>query len=62
MGEALELLTRQEAAELLRVNVKTVDRLRAAGRMRVVKLGKRVLIDRAELERLVKEGSDATAV
>lgn len=61
MGDALELLTRQEAAELLRVNVKTVDRLRAAGRMRVVKLGKRVLIDRAELERLVREGSDATA-
>lgn len=62
MGKTLDLLTRQEAAQALRVSVRTLDRLQAAGRVRVVKLGKRVLFERAELARLVEGGGDATAV
>lgn len=57
----LELLTRKEAAALLRISVRSLERLAAAGKLKRTKIGSKVLIQRTEIERLVVEGSDATA-
>jgi len=61
MSKTLDLLTRKEAAQLLRITVRSLERLTAAGKLRRVKIGGKVLIERSELERLVREGSNAAA-
>jgi excisionase family DNA binding protein len=53
MKEQMELLTRKEAAKLLRVSVRSLDRLRRKGRVRGVLIGHRRAYPRAELERFV---------
>jgi excisionase family DNA binding protein len=45
-----------EAAEFLRLSKWTVRAYIRAGKLNVVRLGRRVLIEKAELERLVAEG------
>ena len=49
MGEIL--FTREEAAEALRLSLRTVDKLLADGQIAVRRVGRRVLIPRAEIER-----------
>jgi excisionase family DNA binding protein len=61
MSKTLDLLTRKEAAALLRITVRTLERLAADGKLRRTKIRGKVLIERSEIERLVREGSDATA-
>lgn len=48
--ESLELRTLPEAADQLRVSRRTVERLIAAGRIRVTRVGGRTLITQRELE------------
>lgn len=45
-----ELFTVDEVAEKLRVSRRTVERLVAAGRIRVVRVGRRTLVTDRELE------------
>lgn len=61
MSKTLDLLTRKEAAQLLRITVRSLERLVAAGKLKRTRVGGKVLIERCEIERLVREGSDATA-
>ncbi|WP_396909874.1 helix-turn-helix domain-containing protein [Mycolicibacterium sp.] len=49
------LLTLVEAAEVLRISRTQMYRMRAQGRIRVVKLGHRVLVPYKEIERLIDE-------
>lgn len=46
-------LTRQEAADELRVSVRAVDGLIDSGELQAVRVGTRVVIPRRELERLL---------
>lgn len=48
---APDLLTRQEAAELLRVSLTTLTRLTKAGQLGFVKVGRQVRIPRTALDR-----------
>ena len=48
-------MTRGEAAELLRVDVKTIDRWRGWQWFRVTGAGRRVLIERASVQRLLDQ-------
>lgn len=49
------LLTLHEAADELRISRTQMYRMRAQGRLRVVRLGARVLVPRREIERLIDE-------
>ncbi|WP_198541541.1 helix-turn-helix domain-containing protein [Mycobacteroides chelonae] len=49
------LLTLAEAAEELRISRTQMYRMRAQGRIRVLRLGARVLVPRREIERVVDE-------
>ncbi len=49
--------TKQQVAEKLQVTERQVGRLVAAGRLRAVRLGGRVRITAAELQRLAQGGS-----
>lgn len=55
----IKMLTRKEAAAWLRVSLRTLDRLVAAGEVGIVRVGGdqrgRVLISTHELERWVRE-------
>lgn len=51
LEEAPDLLTRQEAAELLRVSLTTLTRLTKAGQLGYVKVGRQVRIPRPALDR-----------
>lgn len=46
-----QLLTRDEAAGLLRLHPRTVDRLRDLGKIKCVRVGRRRLYRRAEIRR-----------
>ena len=48
-----DLLSREEAAQRLGVSVKTIDRLRKAGRLRSHHIGARVLITVRSVESLL---------
>lgn len=50
-------VSRTEAADLLGVSVKQIDRLTAAGRLPSVKVGRRRLIARESIESFLKEAS-----
>ncbi len=52
MTPKLDMLTVKEAADFLRVNVKTVYALIAAGRLRCVRVGRVIRIPRAALDAL----------
>lgn len=49
------LLTLAEAADELRISRTQLYRMRDQGRIRVVKLGYRVLVPRREVERIIDE-------
>jgi excisionase family DNA binding protein len=53
------ILSRQEVAGALRLSLRSVDYLIARGELRVRRVGRRVLIPRAEVERFA--GGPATA-
>jgi excisionase family DNA binding protein len=56
-GNATRLLvTVQEAAELLHVSVRYVRSLMARGKIPVVRLGRRTLIRRSDLDALIARG------
>jgi excisionase family DNA binding protein len=68
----MRLMSRHEAAASLRISLRTLDRLVAAGALPVVRLGRRVVIREDDLENLVErrrvrhdatpKGADADAV
>lgn len=51
LEEAPDLLTRQEAAELLRVSLTTLTRLTRAGQLGRIKVGRQVRIPRTAIDR-----------
>jgi excisionase family DNA binding protein len=53
------LHTRNEAVALLRISVRTLDRLIADGQLAVCKIGSRVLIADQEIARFVKRISES---
>ena len=55
------VVTREEAAEALRLSLRTVDKLLAAGEMSVRRVGRRVLIPRSEIERFAGEHAAASS-
>jgi excisionase family DNA binding protein len=46
--------SRREAADALRVSLRTIDYLLAQGKMRGRRIGRRVVIPRAEVEKLLR--------
>lgn len=57
----MEYLNAREAAAMLRLNVKRVQRLARDGALPVVRVGRRWLFPRAELERMLTPGGEARA-
>jgi excisionase family DNA binding protein len=53
--------TRSEAAEALRVSLRTIDNLLASGNLRSRRIGRRILIPRCELERVLAKDAIATS-
>jgi excisionase family DNA binding protein len=49
------VVTREEAAEALRLSLRTLDRLLATGQISIRRVGRRVLIPRSEIERFAGE-------
>jgi excisionase family DNA binding protein len=56
------VVTRGEAAEALRLSVRTVDKLLAAGQLSARRVGRRVLIPRSEIERFADGHARASGV
>lgn len=54
------VVTREEAAEALRLSLRTVDKLLAAGQILARRVGRRVLIPRTEIERFARGTHGAT--
>ncbi len=48
-----EYFTKREAAEYLRLSVPTVDRLRLSGALAYIKVGKKVLFRKRDLDRFM---------
>ena len=57
MAGAVVLLTLPEAAERLRLSRRTVERLIDAGRIRPVRIGRRVLVTEREIAAFVAQAS-----
>lgn len=55
-GRGYELLTRQEAAAALRIHISTLTELTVSGKLDTVRIGRRVLIPVAELQRFIRHG------
>jgi len=53
------VVTRKEAGEALRLSLRTVDKLLATGQIAARRVGRRVLIPQAEIERFVGETAKA---
>ena len=51
----MTLLTARETASLLRISLSGLWRLQRDRKIRVVKIGRRVLFDEADLERFINE-------
>lgn len=54
------LFGKREAAALLSIGMRTLDRLLAADRIRHKRVGKKILISRAEIEKFAKGGDVET--
>lgn len=52
---AAPLLTLPEVAALLHLGLRTVQAMRSAGTLRVLKFGKAARVEPAEVERLIRE-------
>lgn len=50
--------SRREVADALRVSLRTVDYLLAHGKLRGTRIGRRVVIPRAEVEELLRHGME----
>jgi len=48
---------RREAADALRVSLRTLDYLLAEGKLQGSRIGRRIVIPRAEVERLLLQGA-----
>ncbi len=58
--EADQLLTKQEVADWLRVDLNTIDRMRERGDLPTVRVGPRLVrFRRADVLRLLEEGTPA---
>jgi excisionase family DNA binding protein len=55
MQTELLAFSRREAADALRVSLRTVDYLIAQGKLRGRRIGRRVVIPKTELERLLRQ-------
>ena len=51
------LLTREEAAERLRISVRTLDDLEASGRLQAIRIGRRVLYHPETLDAFIRQQS-----
>lgn len=51
------LVTRDEAARVLRISVRNLDTLTAEGKLQATRIGRRVLYRREELSRFAREGA-----
>lgn len=56
-GSSEILLTREEAAKRLRISVRTLDDLEAGGRLRAVRIGRRVLYHPDNLDAFIRQQS-----
>lgn len=54
-----EYLTRQEAADLLRVDVQTIDRYAKGGRLTRYRVGRRTLFRSVQVRALVERGEES---
>ena len=54
------LFGKKEAAAMLSIGVRTLDRLLAAGRIRHKRIGKKILISRTEIEKFARGGDVET--
>lgn len=54
------LLDCEKAAELLGISAWTVRKWLSTNKLRAVRLGRRVLIEHAEIRRLIEEGRDSS--
>ena len=52
------LITRKEAAEALRISLKTLDDIRRAGTIKTINIGSRVFIDPRDIRALVDKKED----
>lgn len=52
-----EALTREAAAARLQTSLATLDRMIKAGKIKAVKMGKRVLVVASEVERILRGGA-----
>jgi len=55
---ALRLLTAREAADALRLSLKSLWNLDKIGRLRAVRIGRRVLYDPIDLRRFIESSKD----
>ena len=53
VGETRRLYSRAEACEVLNISLPTFHRLVRSGRLRVVHISRRTLVEPAEVERLI---------
>ena len=53
--------TRKEAAQALRLSMRTVDNLIAIGMLRVSRFGTRVVVPAKEVERIIRAGNTPTS-
>lgn len=58
----VQLLSLNDTATLLGLSVWTVRKMVSSGRMACVRLGRRVLIDTREIDRLISNASSKSAV
>jgi excisionase family DNA binding protein len=58
MHTELMAFNRREAADALRVSLRTLDYLLAQGKLRCTRIGRRVVIPRAEVEELLSKDID----
>jgi len=54
----LQIYSRREAAEALRVSLRTLDTLLAQGKLRGRRIGRRVLVPQSELEKLLRRDTE----
>ena len=57
----LNVYTRREAAEALRISLRTLDTLLAQGKLRGRRIGRRVLVPQSELEKLLRRDTEIEA-
>lgn len=56
----MKLLTKREAADLLRISERTLDRLRATGQIRVVRVRGAVRLSASEIEKFIAKQTSRT--